>query len=184
MRRTMQQALRALEQQIEEWARDRPRPEVRVFVYPPEEESVMVPKVRTLAEHMKAEGKSVLVDDVGRGFRSAIEQRAELKDRLLAAEAEDPSAARRDFGVLAERFVRSVLKAPAEEDVVCRILIDIGSLATLVSYSTIINDLYGTDSGSDGLGAPTILAFPGEGDDRSLNLLRLRADTNYRVPRI
>lgn len=184
MRRTVEQALRALEQQIEEWARDRPRPEVRVFVYPPEEEPVMLPRMRVLAEHLTAEGKKVIIEEVGRGFLRTIEQRTELRDRLLAVESEDPSAARRDFGVLAERYLRSVLSAPVEEEAVCRVLVDVGSLATLVSYSTIINDLYGADLGIGELEAPAILAFPGEGDDRSLNLLRLRADTNYRVPRI
>ena len=49
----------------------------------------------------------------------------------------------------------------------------------------ITNEIVGDGtSAAEAAPVPIVLAFPGEGDDRALNLLHLRADTNYRVPRL
>jgi hypothetical protein len=53
----------------------------------------------------------------------------------------------------------------------------------VTSYSAVTNELYGA-KGEAGPAAPAIIAFPGEADDRSMNLLGLRRETNYRTPRI
>ena len=62
-----------------------------------------------------------------------------------------------------------------------RILVNAGSLAAFISYSAITNEFYGASTRPPG---PIVIAFPGDADERSLSLLRLRADSNYRVPRI
>jgi hypothetical protein len=51
-----------------------------------------------------------------------------------------------------------------------------------VSYSAIANAMH-TDAGGTAPTANSVLAFPGEDDQLSLNLLRLRVDTSYRIPR-
>jgi len=62
------------------------------------------------------------------------------------------------------------------------LLVNTSALGTFVSYSALTARLYGDEG--EGLGASAVLAFPGESDEGALNLLRLRRDTNYRVPRI
>ncbi len=79
-----------------------------------------------------------------------------------------------------ERWLTKLLSTPLEPPAVCRLLVNTGALGTFVSYSAITNALHGGTA----LTAPAALAFPGEGDERYLNLLGLRVDTNYRVPRI
>jgi hypothetical protein len=83
--------------------------------------------------------------------------------------------------VLGNEAIEGVLRTPLADGLVCRLLVNTGALATFVSYSAITNELHGS---SEGPMVPTAIAFPGEADERSLNLLGLRPDTNYRVPRI
>ena len=67
-----------------------------------------------------------------------------------------------------------------------RLLVNAGALGAFVSYSSLANALDGASpASSEGhVGAPTVLAFPGESDARSLSLMNLHPDANYRVPRI
>jgi len=120
----------------------------------------------------------VVLEDVGQGFLHEVQRRKGFVDRLVETEQVSQVDALHDLGVVAGRYLTRVLAAPLEPPSVCRILVNTGALSAFVSYSAITNELYGN------VPSPSVLAFPGEGDDRSLNLLRLRMDTNYRVPRI
>lgn len=182
MKRTLDQALAALERQIQTWATEG-EPEIRVFVYPPEWEAVMLLRVRELTERLGREGRAVEVEDVGRGFLSVLERRAPLVERLAEREARDQRQVVHDLGVLASRYLDELFRRPLPVGTVCRLVVNTGALATIVSYSAIMNSLYGARGGG-GAGGPTIVAFPGEADDRSLSLLGLRKDTNYRTARI
>ncbi|GEM_PF-2230848 len=182
MRRTLEQALDALERQIRSWTR-RAEPEIRVFVYPAEWEPVMLQRLQHLMGRLAEEGHLIEVEDVGLGFLVALERRSPLVERLLEREAGDERGVVHDLGVLASRYLDELFRRPSPEGAVCRLLVNTGSLATIVSYSAIMNGLYGA-RGDGGPGAPTIVAFPGEADDRSLSLLGLRNDTNYRTARI
>lgn len=184
MRRSIEQAFLALRQQILAWARGEVPPDVRVFVYPPEWEAMMLARFPAFAEACTADGAPAALVDVGQLALAEVERRPGLVERLTSLEADAPERVRHDLSVLAGRAVLRVLKAPLEPPVVCRLLVNTGALGTVVSYSAITNDLFGSEPGAAGVSAPAVLAFPGEGDDRSLNLLGLRADTNYRVPRI
>lgn len=181
MRRTLDQALAALERQIQTWATGG-EPEIRVFVYPPEWEAIMLLRVRELTERLGREGLAVEVENVGRGFLSTVERRAPLVERLAEREARDQRQVVHDLGVLASRYLDELFRRRLAAGTVCRLVVNTGALATIVSYSAIMNGLYGARSG--GTGGPTIVAFPGEADDRSLSLLGLRKDTNYRTARI
>jgi hypothetical protein len=86
-----------------------------------------------------------------------------------------------DLGWIGTTCLRRSIRAPLQDHTVCRIFMNTGALATFVSYSAVANEMGGT---SDPRVPASVLAFPGEADERSLNLLRLRVDTNYRVPRI
>ena len=86
-----------------------------------------------------------------------------------------------DLGVIGTRAVTRLLQPPLPEGVVCRLAINTGALAAFVSYAAITN---GAPRFVEHPSVATVLAFPGEADERSLNLLGLRVDTNYRVARI
>lgn len=157
---------------------DRSRPDIWVFVYPPEWEAVMLARFPSFAQSCAADGWPVVLEDVGQGFLREVQRRKGFADRLIETEQTSPGGALHDLGIVAGRYLTRVLAAPLEPPSVCRILVNTGALSTFVSYSAITNDLYGN------VPSHSVLAFPGEGDDRSLNLLRLRVDTNYRVPRV
>jgi hypothetical protein len=179
VKRTLEQAFQALHDQVAAWGSREMRPDLRIFVYPPEWEALVLARMPAFAESSAGEGLPVMVEDVGQGFLAEIDRRKGFVDRLSTAERDELL---HDLGWVAAGYLRKAMKAPLELPAVCRILVNTGSLGTFVSYSSIANELGGEGSGST-LPA-TVLAFPGEGDDRSLNLLRLRVDTNYRVPRI
>ncbi len=84
-----------------------------------------------------------------------------------------------DLGWLATTYLKAAITRPLADGRVCRLLANTGSLAPFVSYSATTNELAGP-----GRTPAVVLAFPGDADERSLNLLRLRVDTDYRVPRI
>lgn len=180
MKRTIEQTLSDMRQQIRAWASGEARSDVRVLVYEPEREPIMLQRLQESADQLADEGMPVEITDVGQGFLQEIERRKGFAERLNEAEKRDPWRARNDMHQLADRYLKKLLATPVEPPAICRIMINTGSLATIVSFSAITNEFYGEDR----CPSPNILAFPGEGDERSLNLLRLRADTNYRVARI
>lgn len=177
MRRTLEQAFDALDAQIKAWVEHEVKPDLRVFVYQPEDEAVVLQKLLSFADASAAAGRPLQLEDVGVGFRREVEQRQGMLDRLEKMDREHQMS---DLEHLASGYLRRVLKQPLPNDVICRILMNTSALATFVSYSAIANELAGNGNGIPA----TIIAFPGEGDDRSLNMLGLRADTNYRVPRV
>jgi hypothetical protein len=180
MKRSIEQTLADMRQQIRAWASGEARTDVRVLVYDPSWEPIMLQRLPAAAEELAEEGMPVELVDVGEGFLAEIERRKGFADRLIQAEQRDPWRAKNDMHQLADRYLKKLLGTPVEPPAVCRIILNTGSLATIVSFSAITNEFYGEDR----CPSPNILAFPGEGDERSLNLLRLRTDTNYRVARI
>ena len=182
MKRTPDQALAALESQIRTWARTPRPPEIRILDYPPEQEAVMLGRIRSLVRRLEEEGLQVEVEDVGQGFRAALEGQP-VVERLLALDGSQDRHIIHDLGVLASRYLRDLFRRPPSAGAVCRLLVNSGALATVTSYSAVTNELYGA-KGEAGPAAPAIIAFPGEADDRSMNLLGLRRETNYRTPRI
>jgi hypothetical protein len=183
VRRSLDQAFIDLRQHLEDWAQRGAKPGIRVFVYPPEWEARMLARFPTFADELAAKVPLRLVD-VGQGFLAEIERRKGFVDRLADLErGGETGRLLRDLGEIGQRYLTRLLATPLEPPASARLLINTGALATFVSYSAITNALHG-DGPARGVAAPTVLAFPGEGDERHLNLLRLRADTNYRVPRI
>ena len=182
MRRSLEQAFIDLRQHLEDWVRSGAKPGIRIFVYPPEWEARMLARFPSFAEELAAKVPLSLVD-VGQGFLAELERRQGFVDRLAALERQGAERLLRDLGEIGQRYLTRLLAAPLEPPAVVRLLINTGAIGTFVSYSAITNALHG-DGPACSVAAPAVLAFPGEGDERQLNLLRLRADTNYRVPRI
>ncbi len=143
----------------------------------------MLARLPDFAQDCAAHGWPLELVDVGQGFLADLQRRKGMVERLLSREGEGEELLLHDLGTLAERYLSRVLAENPEPPPVARLLMNTGSLGTFVSYSAIINGLQLERPNASG-GVPKVLAFPGEGDERSLNLLRLRADTNYRVPRI
>lgn len=183
MKRTLEQTLAALENQIRAWASAPGVPEIRVLAYPPEWEPVVLARIQNLVRRLEGEGHRLEVEDVGRGFLASLERRATLVNRLAAREAKEERQVIHDLGVLASRYLGELLRRRLAPDVICRLVVNTGALATLVSYSAAMNELHG-GRGERGPGGRTVVAFPGEADDRSLNLLGLRRETNYRTAKI
>jgi len=183
MKRTLEQTLAALENQIRTWASAPGSPEIRVLAYPPEWEAVMLARIGDLVRRLEEEGHRVEVEDVGQGFLATLERRAALVERLVASEGKEERQVVHDLGVLASRYLGELFRRPLGPGAVCRLVVNTGALAAVTSYSAVMNELHGA-KGEGGPGAPTLVAFPGEADDRSLNLLGLRRETNYRTARI
>ena len=178
----MEQALVDLRQNLLEWAQGEPNPGVRIFVYPPECEARMLARFPSFTEELAPQVPLCLVD-VGQGFLEEVERRKGMIGRLEVQEQQSTDRLLRDLGEIAHRYLTKLLATPVTSLAFGRLLINSGALGTYVSYSAITNALHG-DAGASGVASPAVLAFPGEGDERELSLLRLRADTNYRVPRI
>lgn len=174
----MDDALLALRQQAKAWAAGAPS-DVRVFVYPPQWEALMLAKLPAWVKDRANEGINVDVVDVGQEFRAVIERR-KARERLVALERRAPAQAIEGARALAREAVVGAIRRPHAADVTCRLLINTGSLATIASYSAITNEFHGAAERPPA----TVIAFPGEGDDRALSMLNLRADANYRVPRV
>jgi hypothetical protein len=183
MKRTLEQTLVALESQIRTWTSTPGSAEIRLLAYPPEWEAVMLSRMSNLVGRLEEEGHRVEMEDVGRGFLAHLERRAALVQRLLASEVKQEQQVAHDLGVLASRYLGELFRRDLPPGVACRLVVNTGALAALTSYSAVMNGLHGA-KGKGGPGAPTILAFPGEVDDRSLNLLGLRRETNYRTARV
>jgi hypothetical protein len=176
MRRTLEQAIEALRTQVHAWASETAKPDLRVFVYPPEWEHLMLSVMPAFSERCAADGEPVELVDLGQGFLRALRGRTGTAERL---EGLDRDEVLHDLGWIGTTYLRQVIRSPLAAASVCRLLVNAGALGTFVSYSAVANELGG------GSAIPaTVLAFPGEADERSLNLLRLRVDTNYRVARI
>ncbi|MDQ2786770.1 MAG: DUF1788 domain-containing protein [Chloroflexota bacterium] len=178
MRRTLDEALIALRHTVDGWARGDVRPDVRVFVYPPEREVEMLARLRSFVQERAMAGQQIALLDVGTLLLQEVERRVGMSERLAQQEERDRRRLAQDLEQFATRAVRNAILAPHDSATVCRLLLNTGTLATTISYSALLNDIHDTVT------TPSILAFPGEGDERSLNLLGLRSDTSYRVPRI
>jgi hypothetical protein len=180
MRRTVNETITALRRQVEAWANGA-APDIRVMVYPPEYEAAMLERLPGFAQDLAEAGLPMDVVDIGLRFADSVDEAPARFEGIKALEAAKPERAAEDLGVLAQRVVHQALQADLPDGAVCRVLINVGALATLVSYSAITNEYFGS---TERQAPATVIAFPGEGDDRSLNLLGLRVDTNYRVARI
>ncbi len=182
MRRSLDEALVQLRQHLEDWTSGGGRPGVRIFVYPPEWEPRMLERFPVFAQEMAGKIPIALVD-VGQGVLMEIERRKGFTERLSELERHGSERVLHDLGEVAHRYLTKLLAMPLDAPARVRLLVNTGSLGAFVSYSAITNAVHG-DGPAITIAVPTIIAFPGEGDERQLNLLRLRADTNYRVPRI
>ncbi|HUX86803.1 MAG TPA: hypothetical protein VMW65_07355 [Chloroflexota bacterium] len=182
MRRSADQAFADLRRHLEDWKQAGAKPGLRIFVYPPEGEPRMLARFPLFAKEI---GSTVPISivDVGQEFLAELERRNGLVDRLTRLEHEGTERLLRDLGELAHRYLTRLLATPLDPPALVRLLVNTGALGTFVSYSAITNALHG-DGPARTVAALTVIAFPGEGDERQLNLLGLRADTNYRVPRI
>jgi hypothetical protein len=179
MRRSLDDALLALREQVKAWKAGAP-PDVRVFVYPPEWEALMLARLPGWAEMRANEGLAVEVVDVGQEFRDVVERRR-AAGPISALEDEAPASAMESLRGLARETIVGVIKRPLAAPTVARLLVNSGALASFASYSAITNEFHGA---AEPPPAPVAIAFPGEGDDRALSLMGLRPDANYRVPRI
>ena len=181
MRRSADDAILALRQQVRAWADRSATPDVRVLVYPPEREAEMLARLPQAVDDMAAEGPRVDLVDLGRVLLDELRRSEVRLARLRELERESSELLLHDLGVIGTRAVTRLLQPPLPEGVVCRLAINTGALAAFVSYAAITNELHGSVEHPS---VATVLAFPGEADERSLNLLGLRVDTNYRVARI
>lgn len=176
MRRTIDEAIGALGLTVEEWAKGKLNPMVRVLVYPPEWEAPMLLRLRQFGQSAAAAGKPVDLVDVGELFTALVASRSKL---IEAREAQVTSQTfLTELSALTARRLTSLLQEPLHPPTLGRVFINIGAAATFVSFSAITNDA------SVNAACPAVFAFPGEADERGLNLLYLRSDTNYRTPRI
>lgn len=176
MKRTIDEALAALRTTISEWAAGKSSPNVQVLVYPPEWEAAMLLRIRNVVDAEANAGNKVELVDVGVLFTELVASRSEL---IQAREAEVASQTfLADLSALTARRLTTLLRQPLELPTLGRIFINVGAAATFVSFSAITNDASASAT------APAVFAFPGESDEKGLNLLNLRSDTNYRTPRI
>jgi hypothetical protein len=178
VKRTLEQAVEALGAQVRAWARGDAKPDLRVLVYPPEWEALMLICLPAFADRCAADGELVELRDLGQGFLGELESREGLIQRLHGLSRQEVL---HDLGWVATTYLKRIMRTPLEDQTVCRIFMNTGALAAFVSYSAVANEMGGSSSPEI---PASVLAFPGEADERSLNLLRLRVDTNYRVPRI
>jgi hypothetical protein len=178
MRRTLNDTLLALREQLRAWSSGQAPRDLRVLVYAPEYEAEMLARLPEFAAECAAAGLPVEVINVGQRFLAQLESRPIRMQALRKDDAAGKPSVLGDLGTIASRLVDSLITAERVPPATCRLLSNTGSLATLISYSAIANRLY------DATQTPVALLFPGEGDDRALNILGLRSDPTYRVPRI
>ena len=178
MRRTLNDALLALHEQLRAWGSGRARPDVRALVYAPVYEAELLARLPTFKAECEVAGLPVKITDVGQRFHDELDSRPTRLQTLLRDDATGKTSVPRDLGTIAARMVEDLIKSDLTPPALCHLLANTGSLATLISYSAIANRLY------DSVSTPVVLLFPGEGDDRALNILGLRSDPTYRVPRI
>ena len=179
MRRSLDDALLALREQVKVWANGAPA-DVRVFVYPPDWEALMLARLPAWAEDRAKEGLGVELVDVGQELARVVRER-EAADDLVAMEKSAPTRVLDDLRVLGQEAVLAAIARDLPEGLKCRVLTNTGSMAAFISYSAITNEFHGAATRPP---SPVVITFPGDADEKSLNLLGLRPDSNYRVPRI
>ena len=126
MKRTLEQTLAALENQIRTWVSAPGSPEIRVLAYPPEWEAVMLARIGNLVRRLEGEGHRVEVEDVGQGFLATLERRAALVERLVASEGKEERQVVHDLGVLASRYLGELFRRPLGPGAVCRLVVNTG----------------------------------------------------------
>jgi hypothetical protein len=178
VRRSLDDAFLSLRQHVRDLAEGRARAVTTIFVYPADQEAAALARFPLFAEECAAGGRPVELVDVAQGFRAELERNEGRVDQLQTLERTATQRVVSDLATFAEQFVRGELARPVEPPTVCRLLVNTGALGTLISYSAITNGM------PEAEGARVVIAFPGEDDQRSLNLLGLRTDMNYRVPRV
>lgn len=178
MRRSLDDTLLALREHVLACASRCLRPDLRVLVYAPEWEAEMLARLPGAAAAWARDGASVELIDLGQQFLAELERRPQRLAQLLSDDAEGKPTVPANLGTIATSLLQQLLGAELAPPACCRVLTNTGALATFTSYSTVANQLY------DAVPAATVLLFPGEGDDRELNILGLRADPTYRVPRL
>jgi hypothetical protein len=179
MRRSLDDALLALRGQVKAWATGA-RPDIRVFVYPPDCEALLLARIPIWALERAKEGLAVDVVDIGQEFRTVVSRRR-AGPALAELERRSAAQAMESLRSLAREAILGAIQRPLEPPAMARLIVNSGSLASFASYSAITNEFHGA---AESAAAPVAIAFPGEGDDRTLSLLNLRPDANYRVPRI
>lgn len=182
MRRSLEQAFIDLRQHLQDWVQSGAKPGIHIFVYPPEWEARTLARFPVFVDELATTTPLTIVD-VGQGFSAELERHKGRVENLTLLERQSTDRLLHDLGELAQRYLTRLLATPLEPPSIVRLLVNTGALGTFASYSAITNALHGDLAGSS-VAAPTVIAFPGEGDERQLNLMGLRADTNYRVPRI
>lgn len=138
----------------------------------------MLERFPSFVQGCAARGCPIDLVDLGQGLLREIERRPTLEGRLRASEQRGTERVLNDLGEVARAYVERLFAGPLQPPLVCRLLMNSGALGVFVSYSAVMNGMSMEE------GPTVILAFPGEADDRSLNLLELRTDTNYRVARV
>jgi hypothetical protein len=135
MRRTIDEAFRDLWEQVGAWALGHAKPGLRVFVYPPEWEPVMLSRFRAFADDCAATGRPVTLVDVGQAFLAELERRTGFVERLAQVERESRDRLLHDLGVIGRRAVEKVLREPHEPPAVCQVLINTGALEPVMNCS-------------------------------------------------
>src|SRR3972149_5035786 len=85
MRRSVDDAMLALREQVKAWASGKTEPDVRVFVYPPEWEATMLVRLPQFAEDRAAEGMPIEIVDAAQAFRKVVDDR-NVEGQLVALE--------------------------------------------------------------------------------------------------
>jgi hypothetical protein len=178
VRRSLDDGFLALREHVRALAERRVRPAAVVFVYAAEQEAAALARFPRFAKECAAEGRPIELVDAGQGFCRELELQSEMLKRLEQLEQTAAERVVSDLATLAQQFVQDELTRWPEPPALCRLLVNSGALGTLVSYSALTNGL------PEDAQAPVVIAFPGEDDQRSLNLLGLRGDMNYRIPRV
>ena len=184
MRRSVEEAFAALHAHVRSWKTRAVKSHISVFVYPPEWEAAVLARFPAFGEQCEGEGTPIELVDVGQGLLTEVERRDDLEEALAHLEPDDPDGLIHDLGIVTSRYLKRAIGRESNGLVVGRVLVNTGALATFVSYSALANELAGAGDKAGEVPVPCVLAFPGEGDERFLNLVGRRADTNYRTPRI
>src|SRR5437764_9382116 len=98
MKRSIEQAFLDLRQQVAVWASGVTKPEVRVFVYPPEWEARVLARFPAFAAECAADGCPVSLEDVGVGFLHDLNSSG-LVTSLERLEQEDQDSLLHDLGI-------------------------------------------------------------------------------------
>lgn len=162
-------------------AGERRKHEIVLLLYQPELEPQLLVRLPGTAAELTREGVPVEVIDLGPWFVELLVADSGRLDAFRHLEAQSEEALLDDLGQVCSEVMYELLTGPLPAGVVARLIVNTGVLASLISYSAITSDLAGSSTRPT---PPTVLAFPGEGDDRAVNLLGLRLETNYRIARI